>query len=113
MDPMHELDETSPNTKVLLLAIGGAILAGTLVALARRSREPEPETRVEAVAEEVKKRTKKAAKAAKKKQSDAESAAMSAIERAAAELREATEALTRERVAAEMRAATWDAQQEA
>ena len=112
---MHEPEEGSPNAKVILLAVGGAVLAGLLVALARRGGEPEPRERVAEAAKDLKKEAKKAAKAAKKKQKEARHAAESAGERITAEMRESATRLGIDAKAAErdLKAAAWDAQQEA
>jgi hypothetical protein len=98
MDPMHDEDDVTLNAKAILLAVGGATVAGLLFVLAQRDRKPD---HAEAVVEEVKQESRKAAKAAKKKRQEFAKAASATL---------GIDAKTAER---DLKAAAWDAQQEA
>jgi hypothetical protein len=116
MDPMYESDDTSPNAKVILLAVGGAALAALLIALARRDDEKsEVAAHAEATVADLKKDAKKAAKEAKRKQKEMKGAAVAASDRVADEVRTAAEKAGIDVKTAErdLKAAAWDAQQEA
>jgi hypothetical protein len=124
MDSMHDRDDTSPNAKVILLAVGGAALAALALAASRRRDRDESElrARADAVAEEAKaavgdakKDAKKAAKAAKKKQKALSEAAAAAGERLADKTEEKVAALGSDARDAErdLKAAAWDALQKA
>ena len=110
---MHEQDDAL-NIKVILLAIGGAAVAAVLVALARREEET-PQAHAETVAKDVKKEAKKTAKAARKKQKEMATAAAHAGDRIADEVKEKAATLGGDVRNAErdLKAAAWDAQQEA
>jgi hypothetical protein len=117
MDPMYESDDTSPNTKVILLAVGGAALAALLIALARRDDDEPSQAAApaEAMVADGTKDAKKAAKEAKKKQKEMAGAAVAASGRVADEVRAAADKTGIDVKTAErdLKAAAWDAQQEA
>jgi hypothetical protein len=98
MDPMHDEDDVTLNAKAILLAVGGATVAGLLFVLARRD---EKQDRAEAVVEDIKHESKKAAKEAKKKRGELAAAAAATV---------GFDAKAAER---DLKAAAWDAQQEA
>ena len=87
---MHDEGNGVLDAKPILLAVGGAALAALVFVLTRREEPAGPVARAEEVVGELKKQPKKAAKAAKKKQ------------------HELTEASERD-----LKAAAWDAQQQA
>ncbi len=91
MGYMDEQDDAL-NVKVILLGVGGAALAAVLIALARRD-DDQPKAQAEAVVDDVKRSAKRAAKAAKKKQKEL-GLDVKATER-------------------DLKAAAWDAHQEA
>ncbi len=115
MDPMHEEEEDVLNAKAILLAVGGAAVAALLLVLARREGKTEPAAPVEAVIENVKEESRKAAKAAKKKRKALAAAAADTGSRLAHDVRQATGSIDFDAKAAErdLKAAAWDAQQEA
>lgn len=103
---MHEEDDVVLNSKAVLLAVGGAALAGLLFVLARRDDKPEePAERVEAVIEDVKKDARKKAKAARKKREELVETASENAQHLADDVRETAER--------DLKAAAWDAQQRA
>jgi gas vesicle protein len=121
MDLMQEHDDDL-NRKVILLSVGSAAAAALLVALARHRDDEGVATRAEKVAaraqdtvSEAKHQSKKAAKAAKKKRKELAAAVAETGDRVAGEIRDVTEHLDFDAKAAErdLKAAAWDAQQEA
>ena len=121
MDLMQEHDDDL-NRKVILLSVGSAAAAALLIALARHkedqgeaSRVDEVSARAEDVVADVKRESKKAAKAAKKKQKELAAAATETEHRVGDAVHDATERLEFDARAAErdLKAAAWDAQQEA
>src|SRR3954463_8719254 len=102
--PMFTQDETSPNATVILLAAGGAALAALLVVLARRDHE-EDKSSVESVAYAAKDGAKKAEKRAKKLGED--------VAATAGGEREAVEDVDTKSAERDLKAAAWDAQQQA
>lgn len=108
---MHNDEDVELNVKVIALAIGGAALAAILLALARRDDKPAtPAEKVAEVADDVEQSARKAAKAAKKKRKAFETAAAAQAEQFA---HAAQERLDRKAVEQELKAAAWDAQQQA
>jgi hypothetical protein len=121
MDLMQEHDDDL-NRKVILLSVGSAAVAALLIALARRkeeesvaSRGDEVAARAEDIVADVQRESKKAAKAAKKKQKEIAAAAAETGHRVADEVRGATGRLDFDAETAErdLKAAAWDAQQQA
>jgi hypothetical protein len=121
MDRMHDQDDAL-NIKVILLGVGGAAAAALLLALARQKNETTTEVRVEEVearvedaVDDVKRESKKAAKAAKKKRKEMAAAAEELGQRVASGTRDTTAHFEFDAKAAErdLKAAAWDAQQEA
>jgi hypothetical protein len=121
MDRMHDQDDAL-NIKVILLGVGGAATAALLLALARKKDEKSPEVpfedvalRTEDVVDDVKREAKKAAKAAKKKRKEMVTAAEETGQRVASTARDTSAQLEFDARAAErdLKAAAWDAQQEA
>ena len=121
MDLMQEHDDDL-NRKVILLSVGSAAVAALLVALARRRDDETPVTpteviaaRVEDVVADATKESKKAAKAAKKKRKEIAAGAVETGLHVVGEVRDAAEHVSVEAQAAErdLKAAAWDAQQEA
>src|SRR3954447_6701020 len=102
--PMFTQDETSPNATVILLAAGGAALAALLIVLARRDHE-EDKSPAEAVAQATRDGGKKAEKRAKKLGKDA-AASTDAV-------RESVQDLDARSAERDLKAAAWDAQQQA
>lgn len=115
MDPMHDDEDLTLNAKAIGLAVGGAALAGLLFVLARRDDRQEPAERIHAAYDDVKDEAKKAAKAAKKRRKALGQAAADQRERIAHDVREATAPHHFDVKAAErdLKAAAWDAHQEA
>jgi hypothetical protein len=121
MELMQEHDDDL-NRKVILLSVGSAAVAALLVALIRRKEDETVTTRAESVAARVedvvadaKQESTKAAKAAKKKRKEIAAAAAQTGRHIADEIRDATPYLGVDAKASErdLKAAAWDAQQEA
>lgn len=112
---MDQHDNAMPNGKVLLLAAAGASVAALLIALGRRGHHDDSQIRTADAAEELKKEAKKAAKAAKKKRKELQQDAEAAGQHLAANLRESAAVVAAKSADAErdLKAAAWDAQQEA
>lgn len=108
---MHNDEDVELNVKVIALAIGGAVLAGILLAAARRDDKRDTATeKVAEVADDFEKHAKQAAKAAKKKRKAFEAAASAQVEHFA---HAAQERIDHKAAEQELKAAAWDAQQQA
>lgn len=115
MDAMHDDEDVTLNVKAIGLAIGGAALAALLFALVRRDDKPEPAEAVMAAVDEAKDDAKKAAKAAKKRQKSLAKAIARRGEDLAHEAERVAASVHFDKDTAErdLKAAAWDAQQEA
>lgn len=112
---MNHDEDAFPGIKVILLSAGGAALVALLVAAARREKTPDARQRVEDMTDEVEKRAKKAAKAAKKKQKKLEKEAAIVKQQVMDHARGTLDVAAAKAESSErdLKAAAWDAQQEA
>lgn len=123
MDVMDEHDDVALNVKAILLAAGGAALAAWLFVMSRQKEEQTPLAQAEATVKETTKDAKKAAeraakdakKKAKKTRKEVAETVSDAGERIADRVREtaADVGIDTKTLERDLKAAAWDAQQEA
>ncbi len=112
---MNEQEDLALNAKAILLAVGGAAVAGLLFVLARSKDEESPTEQVSAAVEHVEKKARKAAKEAKKQRKALSDLATRKGDQVAEGARDLAATVSIDAKAAEraLKAAAWDAQQEA